>query len=259
MTHADGFQAFEHILTDQQASLVKELESQVLKCVKDQNGNHVIQKAIQRIPAENISFIINAFTNQVQHLATHPYGCRVVQRMLEHCQDPVKTNILEELHLCAEHLIVDQYGNYVTQHVIVHGRPEDRLKIISIITSQLVMYSRHKFASNVVEKSIEHGSDEQRRRIVEIISTVDERGIGPMHELIKDQYGNYVIRKHQVSVATEFTTNTRQKNSSSSFKAPNMKLSYPASSRRSHASSSLATQSRSDRSSVWSLSVLRPP
>ena len=192
---SDLLQAFEHILTDQQASLVKELEHQVLKCVKDQNGNHVVQKAIERIPAEHIQFIINAFTGQVHGLATHPYGCRVVQRMLEHCQEPSRSQLLEELHSCAPSLIVDQYGNYVIQHVIEHGRPEDRVKIISLITAQLLMFSKHKYASNVVEQSIEFGTDQQRSKIVTLVTTLDERGENPLVNLIKDQFGNYVIRE----------------------------------------------------------------
>ncbi|MCJ1353527.1 MAG: mRNA binding protein puf3 [Icmadophila ericetorum] len=187
--------AFEHILTDQQALLVKELEHQVLKCVKDQNGNHVVQKAIERIPAEHIQFIINAFQGQVHSLATHPYGCRVIQRMLEHCQEPARGLLLEELHFCASSLIVDQYGNYVTQHVIEHGRPDDRAKIISLITSQLITYSKHKFASNVVEKSIQFGTDDQRQEIVRILTLMDEKGESPLQQLMRDQYGNYVIQK----------------------------------------------------------------
>ena len=30
-------------------------------------------------------FIIEAFRGQVFSLSTHPYGCRVIQRILEHC------------------------------------------------------------------------------------------------------------------------------------------------------------------------------
>ncbi len=72
---------------DQQAVLVKELDGNVLKCVKDQNGNHVIQKAIERVPPEHIQFIIDGFHGQVYSLATHPYGCRVIQRIFEHCNE----------------------------------------------------------------------------------------------------------------------------------------------------------------------------
>lgn len=182
-------------MTDQQASLVKELENHVLKCVKDQNGNHVIQKAIERVPAEHIQFIIHAFTDQVHRLATHPYGCRVIQRMLEHCEESSRRSILVELHACSQHLITDQYGNYVTQHVIAHGDEKDRSKIITIIISQLLVYSKHKFASNVVEKSIEYGTEDQRAQIFKILTTPNDRGEGPLLGLMRDQFGNYVIRK----------------------------------------------------------------
>lgn len=192
-------QALEHILTDQQALLVKELEHHVLKCVKDQNGNHVVQKAIERVPAEHIQFIINAFTGQVHGLATHPYGCRVIQRMLEHCEEPTRSAVLQELHACASSLIIDQYGNYVTQHVIEHGREEDRAKVISLITGNLVNFSKHKFASNVVEKSIEFGTADQRGKIISTLTVLNDKGESPLQALIRDQYGNYVIRKCRVN------------------------------------------------------------
>ena len=168
----------------------------MLKCVKDQNGNHVVQKAIERVPAEHIQFIINSFTGQVQSLATHPYGCRVIQRMLEHCEEPTRTAVLQELHACAPSLIVDQYGNYVTQHVIEHGREGDRSRIIALVTNQLSYFSKHKFASNVVEKSIQFGSKGERHKIVATLTVVNEKGESPSQSLIRDQYGNYVIRKH---------------------------------------------------------------
>jgi hypothetical protein len=41
--------AIEVISPEQQAVLVKELEGHVLKCIKDQNGNHVIQKVIEQV------------------------------------------------------------------------------------------------------------------------------------------------------------------------------------------------------------------
>lgn len=47
----------------------------------------MIQKAIERVPAQHIQFIIDAFRGQVYTLATHPYGCRVIQRMFEHCTE----------------------------------------------------------------------------------------------------------------------------------------------------------------------------
>ncbi|KAL9036973.1 MAG: hypothetical protein Q9180_003990, partial [Flavoplaca navasiana] len=188
--------ALEHILTDQQASLIAELQKdkQVMRCVKDQNGNHVVQKAIERIPAEHIQFIVNAFTGQVCELSKHAYGCRVIQRMLEHCVEPTRSAVLQELHGCASQLITDQYGNYVTQHVIEHGREEDRAAIIALVISGIIIYSKHKFASNVVERCIRFGTTEQRNKILDVLTAVNEKGDSNLQYLIRDQYCNYVIQ-----------------------------------------------------------------
>lgn len=144
--HPVLMQALETIEIEQKAQLVRELDGQVMRCVRDQNGNHVIQKCIECIPPEKIGFIISAFCGQVAALSMHPYGCRVIQvtdtllesllsllyffgafnilnfclgflqRVLEHCADKHQCQfIVDEIldNVCA--LAQDQYGNYVTQ------------------------------------------------------------------------------------------------------------------------------------------------
>lgn len=73
------FQALDVIEVDQKIELVRELDGHVMRCVRDQNGNHVIQKCIECVPSERIGFIISAFRGQVASLSMHPYGCRVIQ------------------------------------------------------------------------------------------------------------------------------------------------------------------------------------
>lgn len=197
----------EHVLADQQAALVKELQVDVLRCVKDQNGNHVIQKAIERCPKEHVQFILDAFRGQVHTLATHPYGCRVIQRMLEYCSPQDQASILDELFACAQMLITDQYGNYVVQHVIQHGKPEHRAALIKLVTAQLHALSKHKFASNVVERSFVCGREEERETMVRLITEPNADGSSPLHLMMKDQYGNYVIRKQQILQHHNLITN----------------------------------------------------
>jgi len=76
----------------------------------------------------------------------HPYGCRVIQRILEHCTVSQVSGILEELHQQTEHLVHDQYGNYVIQHVLEHGQPDDKSKIINQLRGKFMILSQHKFA-----------------------------------------------------------------------------------------------------------------
>jgi hypothetical protein len=75
-------QALEVIEPEQKAQLVRELDGHVMRCVRDQNGNHVIQKCIESVPTEKIGFIISAFRGHVATLSMHPYGCRVIQVIL---------------------------------------------------------------------------------------------------------------------------------------------------------------------------------
>ncbi|GKD26856.1 pumilio homolog 2-like protein, partial [Tanacetum coccineum] len=76
--------AIEVVDMDQKIKMVGELDGHIMRCVRDQNGNHVIQKCIECVPEEHIQFIITTFFDQVVTLSTHPYGCRVIQRVLEH-------------------------------------------------------------------------------------------------------------------------------------------------------------------------------
>ena len=84
---------------------MKELDGHVLKCVKDQNGNHVVQKCIECVEPRQLQFIIDAFKGQVYTLSTHPYGCRVMQRIMEHCTPDQVNPVLEELLTQTERLV----------------------------------------------------------------------------------------------------------------------------------------------------------
>lgn len=72
-------QAIEVVDVDQKIKMVEELDGHVMRCVRDQNGNHVVQKCIECVPEEHIQFIVSTFFGQVVNLSTHPYGCRVIQ------------------------------------------------------------------------------------------------------------------------------------------------------------------------------------
>ena len=199
--------AFEYVLTDQQATLVKELDGpnhQILKIVRDQNGNHVVQKAIERIPGEHIQFIVDAHRGQMMKMSTHQYGCRVVQRMLEHCQPRVKRVILDELLQNIQPLILDSYGNYVVQHIIQNGEPQDRRFVVDFVLKQLLNFSKHKFASNIVEKSIDYADEDQRTEILRQLTKPDEMGSTPVLGLMRDQFGNYVLRKYSNPVGEAY-------------------------------------------------------
>ncbi|XP_055005531.1 pumilio homolog 2 isoform X2 [Boleophthalmus pectinirostris] len=213
--------ALESISSEQQviSDIVRELDGHVLKCVKDQNGNHVVQKCIECVQPQALQFIIDAFQGQVFVLSTHPYGCRVIQRILEHCTQEQTLPILEELHQHSEQLgqkyqgvslemtpksyysvsrdalFKDQYGNYVIQHVLEHGRPEDKSKIVAEVRGKVLVLSQHKFASNVVEKCVIHSSRAERALLIDEVCCQKDGPHSALYSMMKDQYANYVVQR----------------------------------------------------------------
>ena len=188
----------------------------LLSCVHDSNGNHVIQKCIEIVskkardnPDESeylnnkIQFIIDVFQTKVKELSSHPYGCRVIQRVLEHCCNEQKTIILEELRLCCADLIQDCYGNYVIQFLMQHGWEKDRQILIKEVQTHLLDFSQHKFASNVVEKCLQYAikrdRDEMIWKIINVTfdpnSPIDGKGNSALEAMVRDPYANYVVQK----------------------------------------------------------------
>eukprot|EP00529_Nitzschia_sp_RCC80_P008620 CAMPEP_0113483310 /NCGR_PEP_ID=MMETSP0014_2-20120614/23368_1 /TAXON_ID=2857 /ORGANISM="Nitzschia sp." /LENGTH=1146 /DNA_ID=CAMNT_0000376853 /DNA_START=282 /DNA_END=3722 /DNA_ORIENTATION=- /assembly_acc=CAM_ASM_000159 len=203
---------------------LEEFHSSVISLIQDQNGNHVIQKCIEIISQkarqaqadgdaakakflnEQIDFIVDDVHMNVNSLSCHPYGCRVLQRILEHCTEEKKNHILDELKPSHRRLFDDQYGNYVIQHVLQFGRVGDRDMVLQIIVENgLLKLSKQKFASNVVEKLLKYGNAEQRKAIArEMLKTVDEdtdevatngsHGTSVILLMVRDAYANYVVQ-----------------------------------------------------------------
>eukprot|EP00939_MAST-03C_sp_MAST-3C-sp1_P000944 g944.t1 len=188
--------AFQVVNKKMRAELAQELRPHVKRCVKNQNANHVIQKCIENVESPEKDFIIDTFVGEVYDFATHPYGCRVIQRILEYCSAMSQTKaLMREIEKAATALMQDMYGNYVIQHIIQHGTKSERAALIDRVRGNMLSFSQHKFASNVVECCLKYGSLLQRKDLVDEILKKDECGITPLEIMIKDPFANYVVQK----------------------------------------------------------------
>jgi len=187
--------AIESILPDQQAIFVRELEPRILECVKDANGNHVIQKVIERVSPDRLGFV-SSFIGHVFELASNPYGCRVLQRCLKYLPDVKIRPLLDELlENYTTSLMQDQFGNYVIQFILEEGRPEDKALVVAQLHGRLLYMARHKFASNVCEKALLHADPESRRLLIDEILAPASKPDAAIVTMMKDQYGNYVLQR----------------------------------------------------------------
>ncbi|KAL7424207.1 hypothetical protein Q5752_001793 [Cryptotrichosporon argae] len=184
--------ALEHVLVEQREKLVSELEGHYIECVKSSNANHVVQRLLMLDPPQTL---LDSFLGNVFELATHPFGCRVLQKSIETLPTKRLRKVLDELHMTVGNLMEDQFGNYVVQSIIMVGPAEDRSKVIARVAGHVQKLSRHKFASNVVEKALEKATVLEKHALIkELIGADEATGTNQIGALLRDAYGNFPVQ-----------------------------------------------------------------
>ncbi|TIA89543.1 hypothetical protein E3P99_01998 [Wallemia hederae] len=196
--------AVECVEEDEKTEIVNRVETITDRAVQDQNANHVIQRIIERVDGDKLLSFPITFAANAKELATHPYGCRVLQRCFEHIGQARSRPLIEELHEHVDNLVVDMFGNYVIQYLLEFGNDGDRSRIIVKINQRFFELARHKFASNVCEKALIKAEDGDRQMLINrlIDRSDDEASVDGIPSLMKDQYGNYVLQR-AISVVSE--------------------------------------------------------
>ena len=177
-------------------TITSELKPFYNKCIEDKNGNHVIQRLIEKLSPEQNNDIFLAGIKNIINLSKHQYGCRVIQRLFKYCNDKQINQMLKEIYLCINELIIDQYGNYVIQYILENNRKNNELnEIYQSLKGHIYDYSFHKFASNVIEKALSYGDEKQKNEIIKEIMLLEEKKNDVIISLVQDKFGNYVIQK----------------------------------------------------------------
>ncbi|MEQ2190399.1 hypothetical protein XENOCAPTIV_009956, partial [Xenoophorus captivus] len=164
--------ALESISSDQQSDIVRELDGHVLKCVKDQNGNHVVQKCIECVQPQALQFIIDAFQGQDQ------YGNYVIQHVLEHGRPEDKSKIVAEVRGKVLVLSQHKFASNVVEKCVIHSSRAERALLIDEVCCQkdgphsaLYTMMKDQYANYVVQRMIDMAEPAQRKIIMHKAST----------------------------------------------------------------------------------------
>ncbi|PVH14995.1 uncharacterized protein CXQ87_005274 [Candidozyma duobushaemuli] len=184
----------------QLALLMKGLKPYIIELIKDLNGNHVIQKILNKYPPDNCQFIYSSIIEDILVVATHKHGCCVLQKCLNHV-NPSQLSAFSEKILQYNVFVVlinDQFGNYVLQYLV----SIDSVDVNCALFNNFLKYGINdlcnlKFSSNVVEKLMKncYHNEPKSRSFTDLkFSVIGAIFNTDLNKLINDPYGNYVIQ-----------------------------------------------------------------
>lgn len=180
----------EHLSNQDQVQLIIDaLDGRIVELIQDLNGNHVIQKCLNKLSSLDAQFIFDAVGNSCVEVGTHRHGCCVLQRCIDHASGDQKIILIQRITEHAVTLVQDPFGNYVVQYIIDLNELMFTEPAVQKFRGRITQLSRHKFSSNVIEKCLRCASDESKDLIVEELLVP-----GEMERLIRDSYANYVVQ-----------------------------------------------------------------
>ena len=125
----------------------------------------------------------------------HQYGCRVVQKIFDFCNEKEKMNLFQEINKNFIDFCQDQFGNYVIQHILDKIGGKNLPQIYQALKGRIYEMSIHKFASNVIEKCLYNGTEEQKTEMINELLNKEDNVHDSLISLVKDKFGNYVVQK----------------------------------------------------------------
>ncbi|XP_010521190.1 PREDICTED: putative pumilio homolog 8, chloroplastic [Tarenaya hassleriana] len=179
----------ETIRTRKQISLVKAaLRPGFLDLIKDLNGNHVIQRCLQCLSAEDCKFIFDAATKFSADIATHRHGCCVLQKCIAHSMGQQREKLVAEISRNSLLLAQDPFGNYAVQYVIDLRSPSAMAMMLAQFKGHYVQLSMQKFSSHVVERCLTYYPETRPQIVRELVSVLH------FDQLLQDPFANFVIQ-----------------------------------------------------------------
>eukprot|EP01065_Artemidia_motanka_P021214 TRINITY_DN2533_c0_g2_i1.p1 TRINITY_DN2533_c0_g2~~TRINITY_DN2533_c0_g2_i1.p1 ORF type:complete len:865 (+),score=255.01 TRINITY_DN2533_c0_g2_i1:162-2756(+) len=167
---------------------IKSLAPQVVSLIKDVNGNHVVQKCLQKFDGHN-QFVYDAVASRVQDIATHRHGCCILQRCIDFGSADQKMQLVSEIINHGLALVQDPFGNYVVQYILDMEMDFVNVRMIRNFIGNIAPLSMNKFSSNVIEKCLRIAPDDVRQSVMEELVEPSK-----LQLLLQDQFANYVVQ-----------------------------------------------------------------
>ena len=151
---------------------------------------HVIEKVISCFEEEYIPFIYDYVIENFLFLSYNANGICLIRRIVSFTHKKKLHEFIKKIvENNSKELIVHPYGNYVIQELVESWDLFEVKQSLLLYKNKLTFLSMEKYSSNVMEKYIEKSDEILTEYIDEIIR------FGKLYEIMKNNYGNFVIQK----------------------------------------------------------------
>mmetsp|Transcript_38720 Transcript_38720/g.111287 ORF Transcript_38720/g.111287 Transcript_38720/m.111287 type:complete len:521 (+) Transcript_38720:48-1610(+) len=172
--------------------LAERLSPWTVELYESPHGNHVLTKLIEVMPSSSLRPIVERIEEKGGlAVARHQFGCRVLERLIEHCTEKEMGRLNDSFVESAEPLCRHQYGNFVVQHLIEHGASHRGAEVLQRLLPTIAQLAMHRTASHVAQTALTYAGDEGQRAIAAGLL-----GAAAPHSLLDvaaSRYGSYVV------------------------------------------------------------------
>ncbi|CAK0871518.1 unnamed protein product [Prorocentrum cordatum] len=156
------------------------------------HANHVVQKCITSMPPQHSQFILDELLSKgVVHAAQHKYGCRVIQRLLEHLAPSQVEELREALLVNAHRMSRHQYGNYVMQHLLEHDSAEHQHRVVRELCADVAGLGSNLYGAAVLAVALAHACLEDQLALARAIA----RAPGLIERMSSTRHGHLAVKR----------------------------------------------------------------
>ena len=161
----------------------------IIDLSKDFFANYFIQKLIQYLNLQNLTSITSILLSDFLNLSTNPHGTRVIQK-LNHVISPHSTLLTQFTNTFSKHihqLFNDQHGTFILINYVYNVSFPENNFVFSFLSQSIKEAATSSYSCCTLQKCVDIANPQQQETL--LISIAEHT-----HELITNQYGNYVLQ-----------------------------------------------------------------
>lgn len=200
-----------------------QLVGQIYPLSKYQQGCRFLQKKLDEKNATNTNIILTELFDHLVELLTDPFGNYLFSKLMEHCDETQRDNVVHKILPDILNIAFDMYGtqslqkmmpfltetqieavintlktssialikhnkaNYLIQYCLDNLSPKHNQWIYDSVCACMEEIARDRVGCVIVKRCIDHASPEQKEKLCEEIA---KRSLA----LVQDPFGNYVVQ-----------------------------------------------------------------